>query len=158
MEDLTKQKERYFKWLDTLPTERVPKGEEGFARSIDVSPVVLHDWRVDRYQKAKLDIDYDSKKFLLEQVKTADKGLMDACKKGSSAALNTYYQLIGRLKEEQKINVVISADEIAKQNRKAERELESGGYSIAEIGVSEMQDELPVLDAKIRQIEGRRKG
>ena len=82
---------------------------------------------------------YNSLAFLKSRSRTADENLMRACAEGSPAALKLYKQLTGDLVEKQEVKIVLTADEIARRNLEAERQLKVG------YRVEEVQDEPPLL-------------
>ena len=84
-------------------------------------------------------VDYGSEEYLENNVSKIDKALLKACEDGNASALKIYYQLTNRLIEqsEQKLKVVLTADEIARRNLLAERELQEfrgkTGYRVEEV-------------------------
>ena len=97
-----------------------------------VSGATLLNWEK---QKSNKDEAYDSNKFLEERDGRIDAALIAACEKGSPKALELFFKLRGKLVDKVKADVTIglSADEIARRNLQAERDLRDAGYGVAEV-------------------------
>lgn len=149
-----------FKYLDTPEEERDPvkdfmhnnhilrvvygKGELLYIQEHKAELMKLRDTAL-RHREATnrlgddlIEDNYDSEVYLDGKTHKVDAALLEACKKGSPGALKIYYQLMNRLveKTEQEVKLGLSADELARRNLAAERELESGretGYRVEEV-------------------------
>jgi len=90
---------------------------------------------------------YDSEKALEKKLKAIDDSLMERSMAGNTNALKIYYQRLGLLTEKTEVKIGLSADEIARRNLDARRELEGQGYVRGEEGqgVEKVQDESSLL-------------
>ncbi len=126
--------------------ERLEKGlphtDKMIARHVGVTRDTIDRWKkeipqtITEMEKPKVttDIlgdalhDYDSDTWLKENIKKVNKALIKSCDAGSPASLKIYYQLTKQLIEESKITHEISADEVARRNLEAARQLRESGY------------------------------
>ena len=101
--------------------------------------------------------EYNSEKYLNENVAQVDKALIRACDNDNAQALKIFYQLTKRLVERtESTHVVLSAEDVSRIDREADRkirELNQGtrGVSNREKGVSK---ERPLLPDKIWEDKG----
>lgn len=93
---------------------------------------------------------YDPEDWLKNRTEEADRALMVACANGNAAALKLFNQLTNRLveKSEQKVEIGLSADEIARRNLEAERRVTEFGSGYR---VESLSSKPPLLPQEIRQ-------
>jgi len=86
--------------------------------------------------------EFETAEYLRKHSKQIADAIIMGCKAGNAQAMRLAKQLTGELVEQSKTEVVIglSADEIARRNLEAERQLREGGYRMEKV-----QKEPPVL-------------
>lgn len=77
----------------------------------------------------------DWKKYLQSQKLIAAKHLVGEVQQGKVTAIEAFFKLLGEFieKTEHKVELGLSADEIARRNFEADRQLRDGGYRVAEV-------------------------
>ena len=148
-------REVVFKFLSTPREERVPLGD--FLAEESISKAVYYKLEgeyalVEKQERNRQIIEdnlatmdkkeYDSEAYLRDRTPEADKALLQSMKNGNSSAIKLFYQLLDRLveKKEEKIEIGLSADEIARRNLEADRQLRDAGYRVEKV-----QKESPIL-------------
>lgn len=98
---------------------------------------------------------YDSQTWLEKRTPDADRALLEAIQNGKVGAFELFYKLLDRLKDksETEIRFGLTADEVARRNLEAERQLREGGF-----GVAEVLDESALLSQDIRENQGQQEG
>lgn len=125
-----------YKWFSMTKEERIqsgfPTAQKDMASFLTVGTTKMRDLKR-AYMNKNFDTppiaeiisgDYDSKKYLLSRSKEVDDGLIEAAKKGNAQAARVIKQLTGELEEKPiEVRIGLSADEIARRNAEADREL-----------------------------------
>lgn len=144
-----------FQWFGFIPEERfkhhLPITYEEYAEKIQVSTRQLSNWKAeyDKVQSEKKTVgvdDYtpgDWKQYLQSKKLEAAKRLVEEVQNGKVTAIEAFFKLLGEFieKTEHKVEFGLTADEIARRNFEADRQLREGGYRVAE--VSEKPSLLP---------------
>ena len=151
-----KRKQLVYDWLDTSLEERSPEKE--FRLSIHLGYRALKnlqiDWLTDKKLENKREVELKGAYDAIEAERDNPANIAEDSKRWIAVEKTIYEQAIGgsyrdrelyaklkkKLKEEISVTVGLSADEIARRNLEAERELREGGYRVEEV-----QEEPPLL-------------
>jgi len=151
-ERVPKQK-KYFSWLALPPEEREPATKKALAEQMGISPLTLINWDKAVIKETEAPVEaYDSDAWLRGRTDKADQALLKAVQMGSPGAIKIFYQLLDRLveKQEAKVEIGLSAAEIARQHIKNQKWLREHGY-MENAGVGQVLPELPVFLGNIRE-------
>ena len=151
-----KRKQLVYDWLDTSLEERKPEKE--FRQSIRLGYRALKnlkvEWQVEKTIENKREVSLKGAYDAIEAERDNPENIAEDSKRWIAVEKTIYEQAIGgsyrdrelyaklkkKLKEEISVTVGLSADEIARRNLEAERELREGGYRVEEV-----QEEPPLL-------------
>lgn len=146
-----------FKWLDMSREERIacqlPTTQKDFAKSIGIGTTKMRLFKREFFSlnmKGKIDRkevqpkDYDSLSYLKSRTREVDEGIIKSAKSGNAQAQRLIKQLTGELVEKSEVTIGLTADERARRELEAERQLREwrGG---AGHRVEEVQKEPPLL-------------
>ena len=134
-------------WFGMTDVERfksgLPLDKQKLARHLKVGGTTIKDWEAKYYankigeeleasghltEEEVIDLNFDPEKWFQETRRERYEALLKACKTGNAQAIKLAAQLANELVEKQEITVGLSADEIARRNLEAERQLKKGGY------------------------------
>ena len=150
------RKQLVYDWLDTAPEQRT--SEKEFRQSLRLGYRTFKnlriEWQVEKTLENKREVQLagaygaiekqmsdpvniaeDGKRWTAMEQAIYQKGL-----DGTVKAQELYARLKGKLKDEIEVTIGLSADEIARRNLEAERELREAGYRMEEV-----QEEPPLL-------------
>jgi len=179
----TEERKLAMEWFATPTAERWEKGfplnDKEMRAKLGVKTTVWNKWINQFHEKQKRDVvlkchpmatggekpleveviskEYNSEKYLNENVSQVDEALIEACNQNNAQALKIFYQITKRLIERQEVtHTVLSAEDVSRIDREADRkirELNQGtrGVSNRKEGVSE---ERPLLPEKVWEDKG----
>lgn len=145
------KKQQVFNWLDTPFAERVPPSKKAFRESIRMTSKTFsklqYEWEVEKLDKKRRAQSVvraqDNISDQLEEIPVKSKEVQEVLsalhymttQKHNAFAGKIWLQAKGELieKAEHKVEIGLSADEIAKRNFEAERRLREGGYRVASV-------------------------
>ena len=145
-----------YDWLDTSPEERKPEKE--FRQSMHLGYRAFKnlriEWQVEKTIENKREVslkgaydaieaERDNPENIAEEAKrwiAVEEKIYQQALEGSYRDRELYAKLKKKLKEEISVTVGLSADEIARRNLEADRELREAGYR-----VEKMQEKPPLL-------------
>ena len=149
-----------FQWLNLGREERIasnlPTNQKDFAYSIGIGTTKMKEYRREFFalnMKGRIDHSYNNGEGQNnaeisgdERLALARKVYTDAMRQGASAKdKDLAVRMLGMLIDRQEVKVGLSADEIARRNTEAERELEEWHRRKAGQGVEEVQEGHPLL-------------
>lgn len=128
------KKQVFYDWLSKSPSERDPFSQKDLAKKLGITESTLINWKKEKANArimAPEEKEYDSIAYLRGRSPEADKALITSCLSGNASSLKLLKQLLGDLVEKTEVTLGLTADEIARRNLEAERQLREGGYQDA---------------------------
>jgi len=146
----SREEELAIKYFKMSKQEKIkfgyPLSTKLFADRLSVTPEKLYEWQnnwvtkelasrkmelrleeqeTDNSKPLNTDTTLDSDEYLASRQREVDEALVTSCLKGNATSLRTFNQRTGKLveKQEQKVTIELSADEIARRNLEAERRI-----------------------------------